>query len=141
MGKHGLIPDAGATDQSQTDGVGGSGGASIKLQNISQTHTHTHTYTHTYQHTQAHRTTYTPSGNNKSTCLFHLCDSVAIYMPVLLRTANNTTTITLFVTHRQPHTQIHLYCVPLYIRIYAFLYLLFFVFTKPQASKSVTYHT
>lgn len=74
VGKHGLIPDAAAIDQSQTDGVGRSGGASIKLQNISLTHTHTRTRM--------------PFGN-KSTCLFHLFDSVAIYMRVRLHAANN----------------------------------------------------
>lgn len=42
VGKHGLILNAGATDQSQTDGVGRSRGVSINLQNISQTHTNTH---------------------------------------------------------------------------------------------------
>lgn len=36
---------------------------------------------HTHKHTP---TTHTPSGNNKSTCLFRLCDSVAIYMSVCL---------------------------------------------------------
>lgn len=52
MGKHGLIPAAGATDQSQTDGVGRSGGASIKLQNITQTHIEAHAHMDT--HTQTH---------------------------------------------------------------------------------------
>lgn len=46
VGKHGLILDAGATNQSKTDvgWVGRSGGSAIKLQNISWTGTHTHTH-------------------------------------------------------------------------------------------------